>query len=484
VDAPLPVIDEKYQLVRKLGEGGMGAVYEARHQGTGRRVAVKLLASAALEKRPEVVQRFQREAMASGAVESQYIAQVFDSGVDAKTGSPYTVMELLVGEDLSHAIKRLGPLPPDVALRVCAQACMGLRKAHEAGVIHRDIKPANLFLATREEGEVLVKLLDFGIAKIKVEVDPNATTENGALTRTGALLGSPLYMSPEQARGRKEIDHRTDIWSLGVVLYEALTGVTPYGHLESFGELLIQICSTPPRHVQDLAPWVPADAAAIVHTALALNADRRFAGAAEMLDALRGALGSGPSAVALHASMFVALPAETKSLVVTRLDTAASLREPLKPSLRPPSEVASDRSVHGGSNPSSTVDGATAASVSPMRMGTGPRNAVLVAVAVAAAGLGAWGLTRSTSPAPTASAAPVETAAATAAAAPTPVTLSVAPPGPAASLEPAVAKTAEASGDAGPPATHPSAAPPKPNAAVRPPPPAPNPGKMHMEMKE
>jgi serine/threonine-protein kinase len=478
VDAPLPVIDEKYQLVRKLGEGGMGAVYEARHQGTGRRVAVKLLASAALEKKPEVVQRFRREAMASGAVESQYIAQVFDSGVDPKTGSPFTVMELLVGEDLAQAIKRVGPLVPDTALRVVAQACMGLRKAHEA----------NLFLARREEGEILVKLLDFGIAKVKVEVDPQATTENASLTRTGALLGSPLYMSPEQARGRKEIDHRTDIWSLGVVLYEALTGVTPYGHLESFGELLLQICSTPPRHVQDIAPWVPAGAAAIVHNALALNADRRFGSAGDMLDAIRSAL---PGGVALDVSMFVPLSTDARSVVTTRLETAPSLRDPLKPSLRPPSSIGSSSSAGTSQEavPANTVDAATAASVAPGRP-VGVRNAVLALVVLGGAGFGIWSLTRSEPGPALAASLP---ASATAVVAPTvPVTLSVAPglsvdtPAPPPPPANSAASSASAVESA---SSRPSATPPASAALPKAPhptpaPAVPNAGKMHMEMKE
>jgi len=267
----------------------MGAVYEARHRGTGRRVALKVISGASLVKSAEVVRRFQREAMASGAIESQYIAQILDTGVDAQTGSPYTVMELLVGEDLSQAIGRVGPLRPDVALRIVAQAGLGLRKAHDSGVVHRDIKPANLFLAKREEGDLVVKLLDFGIAKIRSD----QSMADGGLTRTGTMLGSPLYMSPEQARGSKDIDHRTDIWSLGIVLYEALAGTTPNGHIESMGELIIQICATPARHVQELAPWVSPEVAEIVHRALALNPDQRFQSAAEMVNAVRAQLSGG-----------------------------------------------------------------------------------------------------------------------------------------------------------------------------------------------
>jgi serine/threonine-protein kinase len=303
----------------------MGVVYEARHRGTGRRVAVKVIAGASLAKNPEVVGRFQREAMASGAIESQYIAQVLDTGVDPTNGSPYTVMELLVGEDLQHAIERLGALEPALALRIAAQACLGLRKAHESSVVHRDIKPANLFLAKREDGDVVVKLLDFGIAKVKQ--DQLSVSENGSLTRTGAMLGSPLYMSPEQARGKKDLDHRTDLWSLGVVLYEALTGTTPHGHLDTFGELIIQICSLPPRHVQELAPWVPPPVAAIVHRALALDPDQRFASAADMFDAIRAQLPGGHG-LGLTEAMFVPMAEQTRAAMAPRLELTSGMRSP------------------------------------------------------------------------------------------------------------------------------------------------------------
>jgi hypothetical protein len=317
----LPVIDGKYQLVRKLGEGGMGAVYEARHRGTGRRVAVKVIAAASLAKNPEVVGRFQREAMASGAIESQYIAQVLDTGVDPATGSPYTVMELLVGEDVQQAILRLGPLPPALALRITAQACLGLRKAHESSVVHRDIKPANLFLAKREDGDVIVKVLDFGIAKVKQ--DQLSVSENAGLTRTGAMLGSPVYMSPEQARGKKDLDHRTDIWSLGIVLYEALAGTTPHGHLDTLGELILQICSAPPRHIQELAPWVTPQVAAIVHRALALDPAQRFASAGEMFDAICAQL---PNGHALSEAMIVPRSGQARAAPAAKLELTPGMR--------------------------------------------------------------------------------------------------------------------------------------------------------------
>ncbi len=324
--APLPVIDGKYQLVRQLGEGGMGAVYEARHLGTARRVAVKVISTESLSKSAEVVSRFQREAMASGAIESQYIAQVLDTGIDPSTGSPYMVMELLVGEDIEQAIRRLGPFPPELALRVIGQACLGLQKAHDVNVIHRDIKPANIFLTRRDGGEVVAKILDFGIAKMKGE--GFASTEGKSLTRTGTMLGSPLYMSPEQALGRKNIDHRSDVWSLGVVLYEALTGKAPHADTETIGELIVSICHKPARHVQDLAPWVSPEVATIVHRALALDPASRFASAADMFQAIRAQL---PHGYALEEAMFVMLSPQERALATARLSLAASMQRAIPP---------------------------------------------------------------------------------------------------------------------------------------------------------
>jgi hypothetical protein len=372
----LPVIDSKYQLVRQLGVGGMGAVYEARHLGTARRVAVKVISTESLSKSAEVVSRFQREAMASGAIESQYIAHVLDTGVDPATGSPYMVMELLVGEDIEQAIRRLGPLPPDLALRIVGQACLGLQKAHEANVIHRDIKPANIFLTRRDGGEVVAKILDFGIAKMKGE--GFASTEGKSLTRTGTMLGSPLYMSPEQALGRKTIDHRTDVWSLGVVFYEALTGRAPHSDTETIGELIVNICHKPTPHVQELAPWVPPDVAAIVHRALALDPASRFASAEHMFNAIRMQL---PHGHALEEGMFVALSPEARNLATSRLALAASMQ----------------RSMPGEDPRASSLDAVPARTGGDGFRGTGGQTSTTAGV-VDEAGARAQGVPRATVP--------------------------------------------------------------------------------------
>ncbi|WP_437606183.1 protein kinase [Sorangium sp. So ce834] len=297
------ILDERYAILRLLGQGGMGAVYEARHTGTGRRVAVKVILGQAAD--DELLRRFQREARAVGAVESEHIAQVFDTGRDRETGSPYIAMEFLDGEDVQSLIERLGPLPVDLALRIALQACLGLEHAHEAGVVHRDIKPANLFLARKPGGQRVVKLLDFGVAKVT-----DQSLGNGGMTKSGALLGSPLYMSPEQARGSGAIDARSDLWSLGISLYHALSGHRPNEHLTGLGELVLAICTTPVRWIQEVAPWVPPEVAHVVHRTLIIDPAGRTASAGELAAALRAFL---PHGEAIAEAMLVPLDAATRA---------------------------------------------------------------------------------------------------------------------------------------------------------------------------
>lgn len=285
------VIDGRYRITGTIGAGGMGSVYEAEHARTGRRVAVKLIKVDEIRSSPQAIARFQREAQAAGAIDTQHITQVLDFGTDPATAAPYLVMEFLTGEDLRTLLQRLGPLPPNLALRIVAQACIGLQKANEAQVIHRDIKPANIFVAKRDLGEHIVKLLDFGIAKIAV--DPTNEHATPDLTQAGRLIGSPLYMSPEQVRGSKQLDHRADIWSLGIVLYELLAKRTPYQDFAGLAEIVVAICHETPKPVQNLAPWVPAGAAAIIDRALRRAPDERFQTAKAMFDAICAMLPNG-----------------------------------------------------------------------------------------------------------------------------------------------------------------------------------------------
>jgi eukaryotic-like serine/threonine-protein kinase len=357
-------LDRRYSLLRLLGEGGMGEVYEAAHTGTGRRVAVKLIRARLGARGDEAERRFRREAKAAGALHSPHIVEVLDAGEDAETGDPYLVMELLHGEDLQHLVDRLGPLPPDVALRIAAQALAGLVRAHEAGIVHRDIKPANLFLVRGEGGEVTVKVLDFGVAKVENGALQAALTSG--LTRTEGLLGSPLYMSHEQMQNSKGVDFRTDLWSLGSVLYCALAGRAPYRHVENLFELLPAVRSGQAPPLRDLAPWVPAPVAQAVARALAVAPEDRYPSAAAMLEALRALTPEGP---ALREEMLVGVSPEVRasaavpaagapSSAVRRVALPAALvlcvaaaAGPFLRSTFAPSEVATATSARSGSAP-------------------------------------------------------------------------------------------------------------------------------------
>ncbi|WP_433931410.1 serine/threonine-protein kinase [Sorangium cellulosum] len=324
--------DGKYRVIRLLGRGGMGAVYEAEHVKTGEHVALKCMDGALQFPFKSSLARFHREAKAMSAIDTDHMVRVLDAGTEPETDAPYIVMELLQGEDLQLLLDRVGSLEPDAALRIAAQVCRGLQKAHEARIVHRDIKPANLFLARRGQGEIIVKILDLGIAKIKPEPDQVGSTTG--LSRSGGVLGSPLYMAPEQARGRADIDYRADLWSLGMVLYRALAGKLPHEHLTGFGDLIIAVCSQAPISVQALAPWVEPEAAAVVHGALRLDTSERFPSAAAMLDAIRPLL---PDGFALREELLVPVSAETRARRAAKLATLDA-----EDDARRPAQLASD----------------------------------------------------------------------------------------------------------------------------------------------
>ncbi len=306
---------DKYEILAQLGAGGMGAVYEARHETTGRRVAIKVILGEIVPDEA-LIARFQREARAAGTIESRHIAQVLDAGKDAETGAPYLVMELLQGEDVDALVKREAPLPPALALRIVAQALAGLEKAHAANVVHRDIKPANLYLARTDGGQRVLKLVDFGIAKVR---DDLASSREHALTQTSTLLGSPLFMSPEQARASKSVDGRADIWSIGTVLYQMLAGRAPHADAETLTELLLAICTSPVTPIQDRAPWIAPEIATIVARSLAIDVKDRYATAAEMRAAIAVIV---PDWQTIDEAMFVPLRASERALVAERAERA------------------------------------------------------------------------------------------------------------------------------------------------------------------
>jgi serine/threonine-protein kinase len=222
----------KYRVEKILGFGGMGVVVSAFRGDLEQRVAVKFLSEAAAE-RPDAAERFRREARAAAKIRSEHVARVLDVGT-LETGQPFMVMEFLEGNDIADELRRFTYLPIIEAVEFILQAIEALAEAHAAGVVHRDLKPGNLFLARRADGSRRVKVLDFGISKALT----GSSVEDMSLTKTAALIGSPLYMAPEQMRSAKDVDTRADIWSLGAMLYEMLTGQSPYT-----GESIPQLCA-------------------------------------------------------------------------------------------------------------------------------------------------------------------------------------------------------------------------------------------------
>jgi serine/threonine-protein kinase len=264
------IIGGKYRVVRFLAAGGMGVVYEAQHTVVKRRFAVKFLRPELTERR-ESLARFQREAQTAGALESENLTAAVDFGI-AGDGSPYIVMEYLVGESVEALLDRDGRLPLERATDLVQQACRGIQAAHAAGIVHRDLKPQNLFLCRREDGTDLLKVLDFGIAKLE------AADRNNAATETGAVLGTPAYMSPEQARGEKSIDHRADVYALGAILYELLSGRKPHPG-DSHNAILHHIATQPAVPLDSVEPELPAPLVLAIGRTLFPDPEERFASA-------------------------------------------------------------------------------------------------------------------------------------------------------------------------------------------------------------
>ena len=269
------IVGGKYRLVRYLASGGMGDVYEAQHTVVRRRFAIKLLHPDLAAQR-ESLARFQREAQAAGALESENVAAAVDFGI-AADGSPYIVMEYLAGESLRALLDRRQHLTVPRATDLVVQACHGVGAAHKAGIVHRDLNPQNLFVCRREDGTDVVKVLDFGVAKLEAV--------ESAETRTGTILGTPAYLSPEQARGEKTVDHRTDIYGLGAVLYELLAGEKPHPG-DSHNAILHHICTQPVLPLEGSQLDLPSALVDVVHQALASDPRERQESAEALAQAL------------------------------------------------------------------------------------------------------------------------------------------------------------------------------------------------------
>ena len=288
VPEPGTVLLNKYRVERVLGHGGMGVVVSAWHAALEQRVALKFLVGDASRQR-EAVERFLREARAAVKLHSEHVAKVTDVGT-LESGSPYMVMEFLDGRDLGDVIDDGEPLPLATIVDYVLQTIDAVAEAHSRGIVHRDLKPSNLFLTRREDGGQIIKVLDFGISKSD---SLSESMDKMALTRTSTVMGSPLYMSPEQFRSSKKVDWRTDIWALGVILYELLSHVTPFSG-ETVGEVFEAVLQTEPISVRESRPDVPPELEEVILRCLRKRPEERFADAAELAQAL-APFGSGDS---------------------------------------------------------------------------------------------------------------------------------------------------------------------------------------------
>ncbi|HEY6728080.1 MAG TPA: serine/threonine-protein kinase [Polyangiaceae bacterium] len=281
----LPRIGEliagKYTIDRILATGGMGVVVAAKHIRLDQRVAIKFLLPEMLD-REELVARFLREAQATVGLHGEHAVRVYDVGT-LETGSPYLVMELLRGNDLDEELEVRGPLDVDEAVDYTLQACEAIAEAHRVGIVHRDIKPSNLFLARRPDGSRIVKVVDFGISKLLA--DEAQRGMNNKLTTTTAMLGSPQYMSPEQVRSARDVDGRTDIWSLGCVLYEMLANVPPFS-AETVSAVSAMIVADKPAPLKTLRGDAPAELCKVIMRCLEKNRERRYRTVAALAEAL------------------------------------------------------------------------------------------------------------------------------------------------------------------------------------------------------
>jgi serine/threonine-protein kinase len=339
----------KFRIERVLGQGAFGAVYAIRHELTRHRRALKLL-HAQHRNDATVVQRFLNEASAAGRAGSPHLVEIFDAGT-LETGEPYLVMELLDGETLGSMLSRCGPLAAGVAAQLVAQAAEGVAAAHRAGIIHRDLKPENLFV-TQRENAAFVKLLDFGVSKF-------ATDSGAGLHSTrGGACGTPFYMAPEQLQADRTLDARADVFALGVVLFECLTGEGPF-EAASLEALAFQLVYGQPKRVESLRPDLPAELAAVVHRAIAQDRERRYPSARAFAQALAPFARRGDEPVQEVAAMARTLPSSYPPALGPELDDWAEGLGPRQPG-----------------------------------RGMGRRRACAVAGALLACAFGAWSLTR------------------------------------------------------------------------------------------
>jgi serine/threonine-protein kinase len=338
--APVELVAGKYRLTRLLGRGGMGTVWEGVHTTLGTRVAVKFIDVEHADS-PEARQRFENEARAAATLRSKHVVEVYDHGVTVD-GRPFIVMEFLDGEPLDRRLDRVGRLPARETAHIVLMVSRALSKAHASGIVHRDLKPENVFLVwDDEDGADVAKVVDFGIAKFT-----DNSVGSSSATRTGSVLGTPYYMSPEQARGLRSVDYRSDLWSVGVIAFRCITGRLPFEG-EAVGDLLVKLCTAPIPVPSQIVTDAPPGFDAWLHRALSREPEARFQSAQELggslatvcgltmrgsyvtgdLPAMRAA-GTGPFAAISGTGPYPAHPAHTPSgTMASSNNTAAPITQ-------------------------------------------------------------------------------------------------------------------------------------------------------------
>ncbi len=361
----------KYRVEKVLGIGGMGVVVSATHLQLDQLVALKFMLPAVLGN-PEAVSRFLREARAAVRLKGEHVARVLDVGT-LENGAPYIVMEYLDGDDLHGTLTKRGALSVTEAVGYVLQACEAMAEAHAQAIVHRDLKPQNLFLTTRPDGTPCVKVLDFGISKAGFA---------GDVTHTAAIMGSPSYMSPEQLKSSKDVDPRTDLWALGVILYQLVSGRLPF-NADTMAELVVQVLHDEPPPLSTLRAGVPPAFEAVIARCLVKDREQRYANIAELVADLASFAPSGPDALVRVSRLLKVVP---------RPATVPSVR------LGPGATT-----FVSGPGPTTTLGGAAGdVSISATRSTSRRGLAVAIAGVVVVAGVLVFVMTRSSDPAPSA----------------------------------------------------------------------------------
>ncbi len=353
---PGDVLAGKYRVERILGAGGMGVVVAAHHIQLDEKVALKFLIPEALGN-AEALARFEREARAAVKIKSEHVARVSDVG-KLENGAPYMVMEYLEGDDVSTLLQQQGTLPVEQAVDFILQTCEAIAEAHTLGIVHRDLKPANLFCIRRRDGQLSIKVLDFGISKLTLGAADGSGNRDMGMTRTTAVIGSPIYMSPEQMKSSRNVDARTDIWSLGVIFFELLTGRVPFEG-DTVTELAIRIATEPAPPLSAFRAGLPPGLEPVVAGCLAKSPDQRF-----------------QNVGALAASLVVFGSSRARASLERIHGTLAMAGTALAPAPTPPAVM-----------PMAPSEAAQGSTVAPWQTGAGPKRGSKTAIGAVAAGV-------------------------------------------------------------------------------------------------